>query len=51
MILELRVTIDTSGKMEYNLLNNFADPSDLNALAHRLPEGSCLMLQSDGFNH
>ena len=48
MILQFLATIDSSGKMEYSLSNNFANPTNLKALAHRLPEGSCLMLQSDG---
>ncbi|PCH67912.1 MAG: hypothetical protein COC06_10450 [Bacteroidales bacterium] len=48
MILELLVMVDSSGRMEYQFSNYFANPEDLNALAHHLPEGSCLMLQSDG---
>jgi len=34
--------------MEYRFTNYFANPTDLNAVAHHLPEGSCLMLESDG---
>lgn len=48
MILELRATVDTNGRMEYQLSNYFANPEDLKALAPHLPEGSCLILLEDG---
>ncbi|WP_162845409.1 hypothetical protein [Labilibaculum antarcticum] len=47
MILELRATVDFNGRMEYQLSNYFANPTDLKALAKHLPEGSCLILQED----
>ncbi|PCH67910.1 MAG: hypothetical protein COC06_10440, partial [Bacteroidales bacterium] len=33
--------------MEYQFSNYFANPEDLNALAHHLPEGSVLIMQED----
>ncbi len=48
MILELRATVDSNGRMEYQLSNYFANPTDLKALAPHLPEGSCLILLEDG---
>ncbi|PKQ63383.1 hypothetical protein BZG02_08330 [Labilibaculum filiforme] len=48
MILELRATVDSNGRMEYQFSNYFANPTDLKALAPHLPEGSCLILLEDG---
>jgi len=43
MILELCASVDSSGRMEYQFPNYFANSADLNALAHHLPEGSVLI--------
>ncbi|BAX80002.1 hypothetical protein ALGA_1627 [Labilibaculum antarcticum] len=48
MILELRATVDSNGRMEYQFSNYFANPTDLEALAKHLPEGACLILLEDG---
>jgi hypothetical protein len=48
MILELRATVDSNGRMEYQFSNYFANPTDLKALAKHLPRGSDLVLMEDG---
>ncbi|PKQ63380.1 hypothetical protein BZG02_08315 [Labilibaculum filiforme] len=50
MVLELRATVDSNGRMEYKFSNYFASPEDLKALGKATRKlAICHLLSKNGF--